>query len=139
MIEIELSARRPPAGHVIFRNLAEREVRVWGAGNRWGDEALAFEARSGAQRRHIVRQLQDYTRNLPASFRIAPGESYGLRFDLGDGTWQPDPRAADVFGPGARLIAIYEVAATPEAVSHGVWTGRLQSEPVPLDPTGGAQ
>lgn len=35
-----------------------------------------------------------------------------------------------------RLLAVYEASPSPEALEHQVWTGRVRSDPVPLDGPG---
>src|SRR5947209_2621499 len=90
-IQLELQTSKPsPAGSVVLINRGSAEIRVWRTGNTWGDEVLSFEVLHDTQIWHFVRQLGDYTRNVPASLTVPAGDSHRLSFDLGDGTWESD-------------------------------------------------
>lgn len=120
---IELAAGGRPAGTVAIVNAGDAPVRLWRPGNTWGDDALTFEV-DGTR---LVREA-DYTRNAPSAADVPPGAAHELPFDLADGTWTGgSPPAA-----GASLVAVYDVPRTPEAAEHGVWVGRVRSEPVEL-------
>jgi hypothetical protein len=133
VIRLELARSRPPAGTVVLVNSGPEAVRVWRMGNSWGDETLSFEVTRGEHVVHVVRAPQEYTRNVPSSVAVPPGGRHELPFDLGDGSWESDEPLDRLAGPGAQLVAVYEVRETPESRAHGVWTGRVESEPVALD------
>jgi hypothetical protein len=131
-IELRLRGGDPSAGVAMLRNLGQEPVRVWRPGNEWGDAALSFEVSGG----RIVRAPQEYTANVPASTAVPVGGSFELPFDLADGSWDASRPLHELLRRGAQLVAAYEVEPTPEAAEHGVWTGRLRSEPVRLDGVG---
>jgi hypothetical protein len=130
-LELQVDPSLPPRGAVAIANRGTTPVRVWELGNSWGDATLSFELlRDGAVEK-IVREPQVYTVNLPERREVPAGGRHEWRFDLGDGSWKiGDVTHLDV--PDTRLVAVYEVVPTPEAEEHGVWVGRLRSDPVPL-------
>lgn len=93
---------------------------------------LSFEVLRGPSITRVVRAPQVYTRNIPSSVEVPAGGRHRVPFDLGDGTWQLDVPAGELFGAGASLVAVYEVRESREASEARVWTGRLRSQPVPL-------
>ena len=125
----------PGAGWVVLTNRSAADVRVWQFGNTWGDEALSFEASAGGSTVRVEREPQVYTRNVPASVLLTPGDRFAIPFDLLDGTWKleaigyPLPHQCGV-------AAVYDVPRSPEAIEHHVWVGRITSERVtiPLEP-----
>jgi hypothetical protein len=132
-LRVHLDQARLPAGRVVLANSGTREVRVWRTGNAWGDTALEFEVLHEARTWRIVREPQEYTRNVPSSVPIPPGGTHEWPFDLGDGQWQADAALDQVIVPGARLVAVYAAPPSAEAGEQHVWTGRLRSEPVTVE------
>lgn len=125
-LHLELDSGAPrPAGRVVAVNTGSASLRLWNEGNSWGDAALRFEAHRGTGVCTIQRRPQEYTRNVPSSFELRPGERHEWRFDLGSGEWD----AGDLSGA---LTAVYTIPPTPEAREQGVWTGEVRSEPVSL-------
>ena len=130
------SASPPGAGWVVLTNRGAADVRIWQIGNTWGDEALSFEVSADGSTVRVERQPQVYTRNVPASVLLTPGDRFAIPFDLSDGTWKLDefgyplPHQCDV-------AAVYDVPRSPEAIEHQVWVGRITSERVtiPLGPS----
>jgi hypothetical protein len=133
VIRVELDRSRPPGGMVVIVNSGPDAVRLWRTGNSWGDEVLSFDLMRDGLTARVVRRPQVYTRNVPSSVSVPPGGNHELPFDLGDGSWDSDEPLDSFAEPGARLVAVYEVPETPEAAVHGVWTGRVESEPVALE------
>jgi hypothetical protein len=130
---VDLSRASPPAGTAAIENRGPEAVRLWRTSNTWGAGALRFElTRSGASLL-LTRRPEDFTRNVPSAVEVPAGGRHELPFDLGDGGWEGDEQLDRPAGPGGRLVAVYEVGETPEAAVHGVWTGRLKSEPVSLN------
>jgi len=132
VIAIELHAVRPPAGEVVLTNTGDGPIRLWQTGNTWGDSALSFIVRVADASVPLVRELPAYTRNVPSSLVVPPGGEFRLAFDLGDGSWHADVPLDRLWRDGAWLIAVYEVEETPESRQFGVWTGRVESAPVPI-------
>lgn len=132
-IAVDLDRGAPPAGRVAIENRGSEAVRLWRTSNTWGADALTFELTRGTESVHLTRRPEDYTRNVPSSVEVPAGGRHELPFDLGDGSWQGDEQLERLAGPGARLVAVYEVGETRESAEHGVWSGRLESEPVLLE------
>ena len=122
-----------PAGTVVLDNTSGADVRVWRAGNQWGDTALSFEVWRRDDIRRLVRRPQVYTVNLPLSAVVPAGATHEWPFDLSDGQWEADAPLDQLLVPGAQLVAVYDVPLSSEAMDHDVWTGQLRSDPVLLD------
>ena len=134
VLDLVLLSHLPrPAGMVVFLNRGQSDVRIWERGNRWGDTALAFELIRNGQVSRIVRREQVYTRNVPSSVTVPAGARHEWPFDLGDGEWESDGWDDRSVAPGAQLVAVYSVPASPEALDHGVHSGQLLSEAISLD------
>lgn len=129
-LTIELVNVARPAGQLIVLNGTRDVLRTWEMGNSWGNAAWLFELLTETDVRRIARLPQRYTRNVPAYRQVMPGTAERLHFDLGDGTWQLPDLPLDA--PGARLVGIYEPAASPEAAELRVFMGPLRSAPVAL-------
>lgn len=112
-------------------NRGPAPLRLRAAGNSWGDAALSFVIAGKDGETEIVRTQQVYTRNVPATVVVGPGEAETIVFDLGDGTWTPSPSNAS----GRRLSARFVVPASDEARAEGLWTGAISSNPVDLNLT----
>ena len=132
-IEIELLRHMPPAGTVVLINARDVAVRTWRLGNEWGDEMISFEVLNDSTVTRVTRSPQVYTRNVPGSIEVLAGSRHCVPFDLGDGSWQLGAPARELFGPGARIVAVYEVPRSDEASTAGVWAGCLHSQAVPLE------
>jgi hypothetical protein len=117
-----------PTGVVEVHNDGDAALRIWRTGTSWGDTALRFEATTGSGVVRIARKALIYTRDVPSTVEIGPGEGLDLPFDLADGTWQVEPSGDDVPDlTGARLEAVYEIAPSAEAREQGTWTGTARS------------
>lgn len=116
-----------PAGAVVLQNRGAAPLRLWRTGNSWGDETLSFDVIAGNRSHSLSRPPQVYTRNVPSSFLLDSGAEHKIAFDLGEGTWQPGETLSLLNTPEAQLFAVYDVPVSPEALVHGVWTGRLRS------------
>jgi hypothetical protein len=130
-LELRLGAPRP-AGIVLLANAGSKDIRVWQSGNQWGDTVLSFEILQGETVWRVFRRQQDYTRNVPSSVVVPPGKRHVLIFDLDDGDWDAGAPIERLATPPAQLVAVYDVPLSPEAIDHGVWTGQLRSNSVPL-------
>lgn len=134
ILELILYSGLPqPTGAVILLNSGSQNVGVWNMGNQWGAPVLSFEVQYNGFVWRITRREEVYTRNVPSSFVLPAGERYQWRFDLGDGSWIVEIPFDQLTGRQARLVAVYTVSATPEAVAYGVWIGQLRSKPVLLE------
>lgn len=133
-LHLELGRGLPrPAGTVVLSNTGGADVKAWNTGNSWGDTVLSFEVLHEGSTRHLVRRPQEYTRNVPSSFVLRAGEKHEWPFELIDDDWEGDAPVSQLLARGAELVALYHVPPTPEADTHGVWTGTLRSNPFLLD------
>jgi hypothetical protein len=128
-VELEPEPDRTSAGVVALLNTGETPLRVFRAGNSWGDDALSFEVSDGVRIVQITRVPQVYTRNVPSTAEIAPAERHLLPYDLADGGWTG---GTELIVAGSALTAIYVVEESPEASEQGAWTGRCASAAVTL-------
>jgi hypothetical protein len=100
---------------------------VWEHWNSWGYRTVSFELTTADGKRFLVsKRQQDFTMNYPSTFLIEPGEHqvYAIRLDE---RWETHPLLPKTDETPITLKAIYEVAPTPEAAQHKVWTGRQES------------
>ena len=115
--------------YVLLTNVSQRSQAVFKPSNSWGFYALSFELREDDG--HIVaisRKQTGFTRNMPSTFVIPPGEQMVFPIRLDD-SWVAaahlpiaDEKPADI-----TLKAIYEIKPTPEATQQSVWIGRIRS------------
>jgi hypothetical protein len=128
-LSLKLDAGAPRrTGAVTFANRGGTTLRVWRAGNSWGDSALSFEVRSGENVTRLFRREQEYTRNVPATVALPPGAEHEWPFDLDDGEWIPGA-PVELNLEATQLVAVYDVPESSEAKTQDVWTGLLRSEP----------
>lgn len=118
-----------PTGTVVLVNTGSTDVNIWQAGNRWGDTMLSFEILHNGRIWRIHRREQVYTINVASSFVLPAGSRHEWAFDLGDGDWEAEIPLDQLTLAGTQLVAAFDIPTSPEAVTHGVWIGRLRSEP----------
>ncbi len=131
-LAISLTDAARPAGEVVLTNEGEVAIRIWRTGNDWGDGTLSFVVARGDDASTVTLAPQDYTRNVPSSLEVPARGSHRIAFDLRDGSWEPEAALAGLPDGDARLTAVFEIAPTEESTEHGVWTGRMRSDPVAL-------
>jgi hypothetical protein len=115
--------------YVILTNVSKQTQAVFEPFHSWGYYAISFVVRTGDGRIVAIRKKQTgFTRNVPSTFLIPPGDEMVYPIKLDD-EWVADsglPIAAkepiDV-----RVEAIYEIEPTPESTRQSVWTGRAES------------
>ena len=129
-LSVEILSTAPVGGKVVLVNRGSSEIRVWRAGNSWGDETLSFVAIIAGRKQNIIRKPQTYTRNVPASVTLPREGKYEIPFELGDDSWEPPIKESDV--SDTQLEAMYRIVKSPESETHHVWTGEIHSEPVRL-------
>jgi hypothetical protein len=126
---IAMAKKSPGTFYVIISNVSNEPQRAFETWNSWGYQAVSFQVRSTAgQTFTISRKEQDFTRNFPSTFLIAPGEHMVYPITLDD-QWNVAPPLpiADETPLAITIKAIYEVRSTPEAAKERVWAGRLES------------
>ena len=114
--------------HVLVRNIAATPQKIWDATFSWGYYALSFEVVGQDGSVSIIRKRETaFTRNVPGTWTVDPGQSFVFDVYLGDRTvWDgvpiPGPSCKDM-----RLRAIYTVSPDEESKKLAVWTGRVSS------------
>ena len=114
--------------HVLLSNVSPRQQRVWRDSSSWGYYALSFELTDEGGTRHEVRKRRTgFTRNVPASWLLAPGGHLVFDVALGDKmVWEGVPK----LGQGCRpfqLRASFDVTPDSTSAEQTVWTGHTAS------------
>jgi len=115
--------------YVILTNVSKRAQAVFNPSNSWGYYAVSFRLRTGDGHIVAIRKKQTgFTKNLPSTFLIPPGEQVVYTIKL-DEEWEAKPQAPIADKPPINIgvMAIYEIAPTPESMQQSVWTGRVES------------
>jgi|SRR6185312_5457592 len=123
---ITIASQKPDEFYVVLTNVSNEAQPVWETWNSWGSRTISFEFTFGNNPPILVtRGPEDFTRNLPSTFLIPPGEHkvYPIRLDK---WWDVGsiPKSTEAH---LSLRAVYEVSVTPEAATYHVWTGRVES------------
>jgi hypothetical protein len=124
---IEMAHNKPRDFYVVLTNVSSEPQAVWEYWNSWGYQTVSFELTTVDGKKFIVSRRQgNFTRNFPSTFLIEPGEHqvYAIRLDE---RWETHPLLPKTDEAPITLRAIYEVAPTPEAPQHKVWTSRVES------------
>jgi ankyrin repeat protein len=121
---------------VRFTNHSEKPVRLWSERCRFGYQTLSFRYDDGSRRssrmHRVAQSSSDWRNRPPKTVTIPPGATFSWEVApsaiWGDREWHgvPEPNT----GKSIALTAVYEVEATDAARAHGVWSGRIRSEPV---------
>lgn len=116
--------------HVVLHNASQAPVRVWRAGNSWGNAALHFELTDAAGKiREVRRRAVPLLQNAPVWQVLAPGEMLVTDVYFAGDEWETFPLPGKGEQLSVTLKAIYQVAADQAAHKHGVWTGKISSPP----------
>lgn len=124
---IQMARNKAREFFVVLTNISPETQPVWEYWNSWGYQNVSFEITTADGKKFVLSKRQeDFTRNFPSTFLIAPREHqvYAIRLDDWWETHPPLPKADEM---PIKLKAIYEVSPTPEAAQYHVWTGRLES------------
>jgi hypothetical protein len=122
-----------PHLHVLVRNIVDTAQRIWDETFSLGYYALFFEIVGDDGAISTIRKkVREFTRNIPSSWTLEPGESFVFDVYLGDRSlWEgvplPGPSCKTV-----RLRAVYEVTPDAESQRLRVWTGRVASKTEPV-------
>jgi hypothetical protein len=128
---ISFADDKPEEFFVVLTNPTKDIQPVFEYWNSWGYQNVSFEFTMPDGKKLVVsKRPQGFTKNFPSTFLIPPGEHrvYAIRLDK---EWEVQPPLAAA-ETQITLKAIYEVAVTPEATEHKVWTGRIESKPYNL-------
>jgi ankyrin repeat protein len=121
---------------VLFTNHSTKPIRLWNKGCQPGYRALSFRVEDGDSPpclMHKRPQHESSWKNThPITITIPPGETTSLNVGPPDiwteREWKnaPEPNT----GKSVLLAAIFETKPTALSQEHGVWTGRVNSEPI---------
>lgn len=126
-LEVDLHQAQPPAGAALVINGGAGALRLWLGGFSLGDDVLSFSIICPDGVVEISKAPQEYTVNPPATVLVEAGGVHRIAFNLGDGSWTPDPPRL-----GSRLTARFTIPASDEAQAQNVWIGTIVSDPVAL-------
>jgi hypothetical protein len=115
--------------YVILTNVSKEPQSAFRTSNSWGYYALSFEMQMPDGRIVVItKKPVGFTRNMPSTFVIPPGEQmvYPVRLDNEWDAVPPLPKADETLA--VTIKAIYEVKSTPESAEQKVWTGRAESK-----------
>ena len=124
---IEMAQNKPRDFYVVLTNVSGESQAIWDSSNSWGYRAVSLEITTADGRTFVAsRREEDFTRNGPSTFSVAPGEHQVFAIRL-DKWWETRPSLPKADEMPIKLKAIYEVSLTPEAAKQKVWTGRSES------------
>jgi hypothetical protein len=119
------------------QNPTDQPVRVWRLGNSWGDRSWSLRLRtSGAHARTCTLRPtnQGYTRNVPGSIEIPAHGKQEIRLTPSRREWTAGEDLQPLEGVPVNVEAVLDIVPTPEATSHHVAVGRVESTPVVSQP-----
>lgn len=124
-----MAIKSPDSFYVVLTNISKTSQAVFEDRNSWGYQSVSFDLQTQDGRKFIVtKKTHEFTRNVPSTFTIQPGEHMVYPITLND-EWTSSsglPMADETPIP-ITLRAIYEVNSTLEASREKVWTGHLES------------
>ena len=118
-----------------INNWSKRPIKIWKDSNSWGAARWRVSViRKGQLEIFFQNPNQDFTKNNPAFSELSPGSASKQILDLNGGNWcgrgrctlYSERRSGDErisFEAGDVLVVSYDVPATIEARSMGVWYG----------------
>lgn len=115
--------------YVILTNLSKEAQSAFLPSNSWGYYTVSFEVQTEDGRKFAVfKKPTDFTKNIPSTFVIPPGESmvYPIRLD---DQWDAVPALpiADETAIPITIRAVYQLDPTQESAAQKVWIGRMES------------
>jgi hypothetical protein len=115
--------------YVLLTNVSTQAQTAFQTSNSWGYYAVSLELRTGDGRVvTITKKPTGFTRNVPSTFGIPPGEQMVYPIKLDDGWEASSPLPiADEEPVDVTVKAVYQVKPTPESDRQNVWTGRVES------------
>lgn len=129
---ITMAEEKPHVFHIILTNVSKEVQPVFETWNSWGYQTLRFELTLPDGKQTVVSvSEQNFTRNLPSTFSILPGEHQVFPIRL-DNTWEMNPEVSLGSETAITLKAIYEVKESPQSKEQHVWAGRVESKPCKL-------
>lgn len=118
---------------VILSNLTDKAQPIFETWNSWGYQSISFEMTlpSGDTSTVTVKQ-QFFTRNFSSTFVIPPGGHQVFPITLNE-VWEGNPAFGGKGRTRVNLKAVYEIDVSPESKEQGIWTGRVESEPIEVE------
>ena len=118
-------------------NPSDTAVRVWDLGNSWGGASWSLLLRTdgAAGRTFTLRPAnQIYSRNIPRFIEVAPKGHHEIRLTPGAREWTTGEDSSSLRSATIHVRAVLEIASSPEATTHNVAIGRVESAEVPSTP-----
>jgi hypothetical protein len=127
--QISMATNTLDTFYVILKNISNERQLAFGTAHSWGYYAVSFELQMPDGRIvKVTKKPQGFTRNIPSTFMIPPGEQMVFPITLDD-LWDAVPPLLETDKtPAITIKAIYEVKPTPESAEQKVWTGRMESK-----------
>ena len=123
---------------VVFTNQSKKPIHLWSESCQLGYENLFFQIEDDNGLRSLMRKSAHHPisrrYNLPKTVAIPPGRTFLWEAKPSaiwrDETWigVPEPNT----GKQVSITAIFEIRSSDATKEHGVWTGRLASQPTKL-------
>lgn len=117
----------------IITNTSDEPLRLWETWNSWGWYNLSFEILDDSC--NILHTLEKmpraWTRNFASFFILAAEDQYAIEVCLNETDWLlPVPGEEYPGGSEAYMRALFTIPEDKETDEYGIWTGRIESEPV---------
>ena len=124
---ITTARKDPDTFYVVLTNISNKPQSTWETGNSWGDGTISFDFTMPNGMHFLTTAIrQNYTRNIPSTYVIPPGEHEVYPIKL-DSDWENrPPRSGDGVVP-VTVKAIYDVRRGSDSDAFHVWTGRVES------------
>jgi hypothetical protein len=125
----------PQSNFRFILSAADRDVRVFEAGNSWGHSSRSFElnflsTKNSAEKKFkITRRPVGWFKNYPDTLEIKKNDVKGEEINLCDGTWKIKP-LLNLEGSGFQLVGFYSVKEGNVSKEKSVWTGSIKTEPL---------
>ena len=124
-----------PHFHALVSNRARSPLRIWDDTFSWGYYALRVEVTDARGQTSVIHKREvAFTRNIPAFWKLPPGEQLAMDIHLGDSrTWEQPSNGGSRGCVPVTIRAVYDVTPTTESARYGVWTGRVASVPAHVE------
>ena len=120
-----------PHFHAVVSSRSGSPLRIWDDTFSWGYYALSLEVTDSKGQTSVIQKREvAFTRNIPAFWKLQPGEQLAMDIHLGDSRkWEQPSNGASRGCAPVTIRVVYEVTPTAESARYGVWTGRVASPP----------
>jgi len=125
---ISTADKDPRTFYVVLTNQSDKPKFVWETWNSWGFNSISFEITSADGKTHVLTvKPQIFTRNIPSTFKILPGEHQIFPICLND-EWNGRLTYSKAGNDSVKVKAIFEIKPSPEDAENNVWTGLVSSK-----------